>query len=382
MRAPPRRTGRPCSRRRALTRRNSIRCRQWLPPFAFDRRASWSGQTPERRDVTLRVEAASYRGRPVWFGVFGPWSRPSRQGGSPVTPSERAGAIVLASIFLLLLAACVTLARRNLRLGRGDRQGAWRLAMYVFALGLLSWVLGGAHVPTLYELYLFCSAAGGSLFLAAFVGAAYLALEPIVRRRWPHVIIGWSRVLSGKISDALVGRDLLIGVAAGLIIQTCGGFMLLSHSNPARLILVLDGLTGLRQAMSALSVTLGTTIFLCLGICLLYAASYIGLRRHWLAGGVVVGLLTVPDLLGSGLAPDSVASTLNTIVSIVVLTRFGLLALMASVYVSGLLDFFPVTTDLTQWYASTDLIGVVAILALAVWAFRTSLGGQLVFKDA
>jgi protein-S-isoprenylcysteine O-methyltransferase Ste14 len=64
------------------------------------------------------------------------------------------------------------------------------------------------------------------------------------------------------------------------------------------------------------------------------------------------------------------------------LTRFGLLAVIASAYTSRTLCDFPIATDLTQWYASTGLIGVVAILALAVWACRTSLGGQPVFKEA
>ena len=36
----------------------------WTPPFFCDARAAWEGAWPSRPDVPLRVEAASYRGRP------------------------------------------------------------------------------------------------------------------------------------------------------------------------------------------------------------------------------------------------------------------------------------------------------------------------------
>jgi aminoglycoside phosphotransferase (APT) family kinase protein len=357
---------------------------RWLPPFAFDQRASWSGPAPEQRDTPLRVEAAAYHGRPVWFGVFGPWSRPARQVASPVTAGGRAANIVEATIFLLLLAGCAVLARRNLRLGRGDRQGAWRLTMYLFAVGLLGWAFGGTHVPTLHELYLFCSAAGGSLFVSALIGAAYLGLEPIVRRRWPHVIIGWSRVLSGSIFNALVGRDLLIGVAVGLLIETSQHIVFLLY-HPSRassgglyLRFPLMALTSLRGALAVLSVEQFFAIGISLAICLIYVTCYVVMRRHWLAGGVIVGVL---NLLNGDPPLGVVWVALYMTALVVLLIRFGLLAIIAAWYTGGLLADSPITTDFTQWYASTGLIAVVAILALAVWAFRTSLGGQPVFKE-
>jgi serine/threonine-protein kinase len=358
---------------------------RWLPAFVFDRRASWSGPAPERGDVTLRVEAASYRGRPVWFGVFGPWSQPARQVGFTARPGERAGNILGAAIFLLLLAVCVALARRNLRLSRGDRQGARRLATYFFALSLLGWMLGATHVPAYDELYLFWSNVGWSLFMAALVWATYLALEPIVRRRWPHVIIGWSRVLSAKISDALVGSDVLVGLAVGLLIQTSQYLVALwfPPSLPKQLDLIsLSGLESLRKAMAILAGVQVPTIYVSLAVCLVYVASYTVLRRHWLTGAAVVGVFVVLDLLFFGSLPAVVLGVLVNTVLVLVLTRFGLLAVMAGAYTINVFTNFPMTTDLTQWYASTGLIGIGALLALAVWAFRTSLGGQPVLKEA
>ena len=44
----------------------------------------------------------------------------------------------------------------------------------------------------------------------------YVALEPFVRRFWPHSLLGWSRLLSGRVRDARVGRETLIGVLFGV----------------------------------------------------------------------------------------------------------------------------------------------------------------------
>jgi hypothetical protein len=55
---------------------------------------------------------------------------------------------------------------------------------------------------------------------AAFVGITlwlmYAAFEPYCRRFWPDMLLGWSRLLSGRFRDPRVGRDLLVGVAAGV----------------------------------------------------------------------------------------------------------------------------------------------------------------------
>ena len=47
------------------------------------------------------------------------------------------------------------LARRNLRLGRGDRRGAFRLAAFVFAAWAVAWLFGAHHVPNFAEFALF-----------------------------------------------------------------------------------------------------------------------------------------------------------------------------------------------------------------------------------
>ena len=46
----------------------------WVPPVFGDARAAWTGTYPDRPDIPIRVEAAAWRGQPVYFQIFEPWS--------------------------------------------------------------------------------------------------------------------------------------------------------------------------------------------------------------------------------------------------------------------------------------------------------------------
>ena len=50
----------------------------------------------------------------------------------------------------------------------------------------------------------------------ALLWLTYLGLEPYVRRFSPDSLIGWTRLVAGSWRDPRVGRDVMIGVAAGL----------------------------------------------------------------------------------------------------------------------------------------------------------------------
>src|SRR5262249_49642893 len=189
----------------------------WTPLTFADMRAAWEGSFPERPDFPLRVEAAAYRGRPVSFKISGPWNQTTRTEPPGGTPGEKAVNAVLVPMVTFLpvvltsLIGSLFLARRNLRLGRADRRGAFRLAFFIFACFLLAWAFGASHVPTLSELTLFAMGASGSLFGAGVLWLLYVALEPYVRRRWPDTMISWSRLLIGRFQDPRVGRDTLVG---------------------------------------------------------------------------------------------------------------------------------------------------------------------------
>ena len=58
------------------------------------------------------------------------------------------------------------------------------------------------------------------------------------------------------------------------------------------------------------------------------------------------------------------------------LMGFGLLALVAVVFFSHLVVFYPVTPELAAWYAMDFTIALVIAIALAAYGFYVSLGGQ------
>ncbi len=99
------------------------------------------------------------------------------------------------AVFCAVVLGAFFLARRNLRLSRGDEVGAFKLAlvlclMHVVA-GLMTAHLSYDVATTLLTLGLLI---GRGLLLGMVVYAIYMALEPDVRRRWPETLIAWSRV--------------------------------------------------------------------------------------------------------------------------------------------------------------------------------------------
>src|SRR5271165_4944070 len=114
----------------------------WTPPVYSDARAAWTGSLAERPGIPIRIEAAAYRGKPVYFELIGPWTRAERMQMYQQTAGKRASLVISIVFFLSVLVGSAMLARRNLHLGRGDRRGAFRLAAFVFAAWAVACVFG------------------------------------------------------------------------------------------------------------------------------------------------------------------------------------------------------------------------------------------------
>ena len=112
-------------------------------------------------------------------------------------------------------------ALRNVRRGRGDRRGALRLALYLGAARFL-WFLGAHHVASTAEFDLFMSHLAYAMLQVGLAYVFYLAIEPYARRLWPRILVSWVRILDGGFRDPLVGRDLLVGAAAGAVVALVG----------------------------------------------------------------------------------------------------------------------------------------------------------------
>ena len=75
------------------------------------------------------------------------------------------------------------------------------------------------HVPSFRdEAVWLMKALGFAAVWSSLCGLLYFALEPYVRKRWPWRIISWNRLLAGRFSDPMVGRDFLIGGLLGVFL--------------------------------------------------------------------------------------------------------------------------------------------------------------------
>jgi hypothetical protein len=101
---------------------------QWVPQSACDARAAWTGKHPALPEFPLRIEAAAYRGKPVYFQLIWPWTRPERMQDYQGTARQLISFTILLIVFASVLLGATLLARYNIRLGRGDQRGAsgWR----------------------------------------------------------------------------------------------------------------------------------------------------------------------------------------------------------------------------------------------------------------
>ena len=109
------------------------------------------------------------------------------------------------------------MAWRNVRSGRGDRRGAFRLASFLFLGILLEGLLYMHHVPTLAELVLLFALMQSAAAWGGMAWLFYIAFEPQLRKRMPESLVSWNRLLAGRFRDPVVGGHLLAGIAVGAI---------------------------------------------------------------------------------------------------------------------------------------------------------------------
>jgi serine/threonine-protein kinase len=364
---------------------------RWLPETYCDERAAWEGRFPDQPDVPIRIEVGAYRGAPTYLQIVAPWTVPWRMEESPWTIGRRISFGTVLGLVTTLVFAGVLLALRNLKLRRSDRAGADRLAAVCTVLLIASWVLAIDHVGHLWgEAERLRVLVGKALVLIAIMWLWYIALEPYVRRRWPHVLISWSRLLAGRIRDPLVGRDLLVGCVAAI---GMGGFQAVAfwvHSwlgqppfTPRQENWEL--LLGLRFQIGYLFDP-GSVFFAMLVLFLLLGLRLL-LRREWLAIAAVLAIQIVINAFGAptnaALAStivDVTSATMMWLIYLLVAIRFGLLAL---VFVSFFLNMVqtPAFWGLTGWQSGPSWTAILFITAITVYGFHTALAGRPLFRD-
>ena len=267
-------------------------------------------------------------------------------------------------------------------------------------LGLLAWLLKQdfSEIGPLLALRDLVAglALGRALIFATTLTLAYLAIEPFVRRLWPHALVSWVRLSSGKFRDPIVGRDILVGGALGVVWafmpdlnHAIGRVFGITH-DPADL-LALSGFLG-RSPLFGTSSVLGLAAALLSSALTIVAIFFTVmvvlravLRKNWLALSVLTLMFTFLgnwESLSPGMLPIFLITGLVLNAAIVfVAVRFGLVATVTAAFISAALDALPWITDLGSWLSGQVMLQWVIVIATCVFAFVTATRGQMVLGD-
>ncbi|HYO83749.1 MAG TPA: serine/threonine-protein kinase [Bryobacteraceae bacterium] len=349
-----------------------------VPLQAFDARQAWEGVHPGLPDVPLTVELASFQGRLTGFHIRYPWTDTSEVSASrDVAGWQRAFGLFTMLVLATGLFCAVFVAWRNFKAGRGDRRGAVRVAFAMFTLFMAGWTLRQHWMPheAMWN-FLFQEvfwAIGASLLMATL----YLALEPLVRARWPHTLITWSRLLAGNVRDARVGSHVLIGAAIGVVISYVFHWRVYMRASeglaPAAQDLKLIQGTGFLAAefVSLLSsaVLVGSVIFFVLsGVRAL-------VRYDWLAA-LIASLILAAQERGlqnsSNIWLDAPVYVLIFAALAFLLLRLGLVSAIACILFINTSSRLPVPADFGSWHTGYLVAQIVYLIAIAFYAFVRS----------
>ena len=339
---------------------------RWAPPVGSDRRYAWTSGD-------LRVEAASLAGARTWFVVLEPWA-------APMPPARLPSQHTMAIIMLLVLVAAIVFARRNVRQGSGDKRGARVVGIFAAAMIAASIILTAHHVPSpAAEWNVLLRLASYAVFNGLFSWACYLAIEPYVRRRWPRMLVGWTRVVAGRWRDPLAGADVLIGLALGA-----------AGVAGAAAIYLLAGLPPRNPLAEVPAAHFGATVGILIDAAtnaVMYGFGWVTLlvlfrtlfrseRAAWVAMPLTIALTAF-----TGDRPlMSVAVAALPILTTALLLRWrGLLAAAASIAIFNAANWTPFVFAAGAPFAGRTWIVLGAFFLLAVTAFRLSLAGKPVF---
>jgi serine/threonine-protein kinase len=352
----------------------------FLPRAYADERVAWRGVFPEQTNVPLRVEGAAYRGRIVDFRVLGPWDAP----GAPAPRPAGIDALTsgLTVVIIPVVAVGLALARRNHRLGRGDRRGAFRIASVALVVGLASWLFRTEHTASpVVEWGSLQEGAGRALYQAALLWLLYMALEPYVRRLWPRTLLSWSRLLSGRFRDPLVGRDLLAGaLSANLIFVSVvlgrSAIEAIGRPAPRLLELNLGLLLGPRKLAATAAWGLWAAVFLALLMLMFLVVLRAILRRRWAAVLVFAVVWMAIPLAGFGGAQflEGLIWAVYAAVCTALVAHFGLLATATALFLG--IQGIPVTLDLGAWYGGPAVYAFALELGIAAYGLYACLAGR------
>ena len=362
---------------------------EWTPRHYADVRAAWEGPLGDAESTRVRIEASAYRGKIVSFAIVGPWTTPTLMEPRLRSSADRIIVAGVTIVICIMFVVAVLLARRNLRANRADWHGANRLATFIAVVGFLAWLLLAHHSSAVQAEYSNLFRAASDIALtAALIWVVYIALEPHVRRLWPDSLLGWSRLLAGHFRDPRVGRDVLTGMAVGIVaglIEVARATLIpwLGYAAPTptygQAVDVLDG-PGVMTAtwLLASSSAIQTALILVLMVVLVRLT----LRRAWLTIPVTALILGLPAMINAVTTNTSIIFLFplaSGILFTLLVFRSGLLAFAIAWFVRSIASLVPMMPDWTHWSAAAGNWTIAVLFAVTLFGFYAARTGHPLF---
>lgn len=339
-----------------------------IPPRALDRHEAWLARLRDG-DEPIRVEAASWKGQPVWLRVDAPWTPPgatASSGGARLSTVQTAIALVFFTVLVLL-------ARRMVVRDEADVRGALRVAitltlLFSSTMLLTSWVGQISGIQT------FFTALSQGLLIGVIALLGYTVIEPHGRRLNPNAMVSWIRLTRGRWRDPAVGRDVLVGAALGGLVAVLVLLRVWLEGGQGAHFAELDAVAGPRHALGAVLGAIGIGAYGVMQVYVLFLALRWVLRRTSFAAAAFAVLWTaleVSRLTFEGgtlsIAVGVLVAVATSLVVTFVLVRRGLLTLSILQVMINLLLAVPLTLDLSGWYAASSVLvlGTIAVVSVA-----------------
>jgi hypothetical protein len=197
--------------------------------------------------------------------------------------------------------------------------------------------------------------------------------------------VGWTRLLAGRFSDPLVCREVLFGLGIGLLLWIAveaPRLFLTQHGVDAAEQVRPDTLLGPAHYIFELLTVLQNSAMLSLIVLMILLLLKIVLRSYWLAVTAFMAFQIGLPLLGVSLTDEHYwlhvyRIVASAVVVLVVLMRGGLVMLMAVQFVALLMMWYPLTLDLSKFYAGASVTAMLAIIGLAAFATYNTMRPRL-----
>ena len=227
--------------------------------------------------------------------------------------------------------------------------------------------------------------AGVGVYDFVFVWISYVAVEPSVRRRWPRVLTSWMRLLDGRLDDARVGRELLIGCLVGTAIslavaghQAAPAWFGAPPRRPDNVGFVEDqlvSLLGVRQELGQLFLLFRSQLLVVMAFVVILVVARNTLRSSSAALAAAF-VIFAPSRCRARDFPvlNWALAFLSTALLLVIMLRVGLLAAGVALVTHSALQAAPLGMAMDAWPLSRTLVVLALVAGVGVYGFVRSLG--------